>query len=74
MKTLTCAQFGGDCDFKMTAATEKEMSAMAWKHVKEAHPEKFKMTQDMMKGGTPEQKAQSESYFHKVWEAAPEDK
>ncbi|GEM_PF-784489 len=74
MKTITCAQFGGDCDHKMTAATEKEMSDMAWKHVKEAHPEKFKMTQDMMKGAKPEQKAQSEAYFHKVWEAAPEDK
>jgi len=74
MKTLTCSQFGGPCDFKMKAATEKEMSDMCWKHVKEAHPEKFEATQKMMKDATKEQKDQADAYFHKVWESAPEDK
>ena len=74
MKTLTCTQLGGTCDFKMTAATEAELKAKAWKHVEEAHPEKYKTTQEMMKNATPEQTAQSDAYFHKNWEAAPEDK
>ena len=74
MKTLTCAQFGGPCNFSATTATEKEMSDAMWKHVKEAHPEKFEATQKMMKNATQEQKDQSTAYFHKIWEAAPEDK
>ena len=73
MKTLTCSQFGGPCDFAMTAATEKELMGMCWKHVAETHPEKFKTTQDMMKDATQEQKDQSAAYFHNVWEAAPEN-
>ena len=74
MKTLTCSQFGGPCDFKMTATTEKEMKNMCWKHVKEAHPEKFKETEDATKGATKEQNNQADEYFHKIWEAAPENK
>ena len=73
MKTLTCAQFGGSCDFAAAAATEKEMSDIMWKHVKESHREKFKETQKMMEKATPEEKGQSTAYFHKIWEAAPED-
>ncbi|MFA6161240.1 MAG: DUF1059 domain-containing protein [Patescibacteria group bacterium] len=74
MKTLTCAQFGGPCDFKMTAATEKEMSAMCWKHVKEAHPERFEETKIVTKDATKEQDDQAAAYFHNVWESVPEDK
>ncbi|MEO5927900.1 MAG: DUF1059 domain-containing protein [Patescibacteria group bacterium] len=73
MKTLTCKQLGGTCDVAMTAATEEEMKTMAWKHVAEAHPEKFAATQDVMKDATREQQDQSAAYFHKNWEAAPED-
>ena len=74
MKTLTCAQFGGPCDFSATTATEKEMSDAMWKHVKEAHPGKFEETQKYMgENATQEQKDQAAAYFHKIWEAAPED-
>jgi len=74
MKTLTCAQLGGPCDFTMTAGTEQEMKAMAWKHVREAHPGKFETTKEMMENATQEQRDQADAYFHKNWEAAPEDK
>ena len=74
MKTITCAQFGGPCDFAMTAETEKEMKALAWKHTEEAHPEQFKKTKEMMKDATPEQMAHTDAYFHNVWESVPDDK
>lgn len=73
MKTITCAQFGGPCDHPMTAATEKDMKAMAWKHVAEVHPEKMEETKEAMENATPEQKAQTDSYFHKVWEGVQVD-
>jgi predicted small metal-binding protein len=73
MKTLTCAQFGGPCDFAATTATEKEMSDAMWRHTKKAHPDEFAMAKDMMKNATPEQKNQTTAYFHKIWEEAPED-
>jgi len=60
---------GGSCDFKMTAATEKEMMEKGWKHAAEAHPEKMAATKSM----TPEQQKQGQAYFHKVWESTPED-
>lgn len=74
MKTLTCAQFGGPCDFSATTASEKEMSDIMWKHVKDAHPEKSETTQIIVKEATQEQKDQRDAYFHKVWETTNEDK
>ena len=73
MKTLTCKQLDGPCDFSMTTTTEKEMMAMAWKHIAETHPEKFETTKKVMENATQEQKDQASAYFHKNWEAAPEN-
>lgn len=74
MKTITCAQFGGPCDFRATTATEKEMSDAMWRHTKEAHPEQFAKTKEMMKTATREEKAKRDADFHNVWESVPEDK
>jgi predicted small metal-binding protein len=73
MKTITCKQFGGPCDFAMTAATEEEMKAMAWKHVAEAHPERMEQTKGAMQNAKPEGAAKAAAYFHSVWESVPED-
>ena len=73
MKTITCAQFGGPCDFAMTAATEEEMKAMCWKHAAEAHPDKMEEVKEAAKNATPGREDTPAVYFHKVWEAAPED-
>ena len=72
MKILTCAQLGGPCNFKMTAATENEMKAMAWKHVMEAHPEKMEDVNKMKDAGK-EAAEMAAANFHMNWEAAPED-
>ena len=69
MKTLTCKQLGGVCDFKMTAATEGEMMQMGWKHAAEAHPERMEQT----KNASQEEMEQGKANFHKIWEATPED-
>lgn len=74
MKTITCKQFGGPCDFAMTAATEKEMKDLAWKHTEQSHPEQYASTKEIMKNATKEQMAQTDAYFHKVWESVPDDK
>ena len=73
MKTLTCKQFGGPCDFAMTAATEEEMKAMCWKHVAEAHPDRMEQTKKAMQNAAPEDAARADAYFHRVWESGPEN-
>jgi predicted small metal-binding protein len=73
MKTITCAQFGGPCDYAATADSEKEMKDMMWKHVAEAHPEQHEATKEMMKDATQEQKDKTDVYFHSVWESIPEN-
>ena len=73
MKTITCAQFGGPCDFTMAAATEAEMKAMAWKHTAEVHPDKMAQAKDAMTGASKEQSDMAAAYFHTVWESVSED-
>ena len=69
MKTMTCAQMGGSCDAKLTAASEKEMMDVGWKHIEEAHPDMAEKIKGMPKEDT-------ETWmtgFHTKWEATPED-
>jgi len=69
MKTLTCTQLGGDCDFVMKAETEKEMSKIAWQHAADEHPEKMENMEDVPQ----EVKDKGVEYFHKVWQSTPKD-
>lgn len=39
MKTLTCAQMGGDCEATITGNTPEEMMANGMMHLESAHPE-----------------------------------
>jgi predicted small metal-binding protein len=39
MKTMTCAQMGGECDAKLTGATAEEIIMNGMKHLEEAHPQ-----------------------------------
>jgi len=69
MKTLTCAQLGGSCDYSMTAATEADLSRMGWQHLAESHPKKMEEMGEM----TPEQKEAGMAHFHQAWEKASEN-
>jgi predicted small metal-binding protein len=73
MKTITCAQFGGPCEYAATTNTEKEMKDAMWKHVAEAHPEQSESTKKMMENATQEQMDKTDAYFHSVWESVPEN-
>lgn len=49
MKTLTCKQLGGTCDYKLTAHSWDDMVQKMTKHVMENHPdvaEKMKKMHD----------------------------
>ncbi len=39
MKEMTCAQMGGECEEKITAATPEEMMNKGMAHLEAAHPE-----------------------------------
>lgn len=39
MKTMTCAQMGGECDTAIHAETHEEMINKGMAHLDEAHPE-----------------------------------
>ncbi len=65
MKTIKCSQVGGDtCSFEVTAETAEEAKAKFGEHAKVAHA-------DMMEKATPEDMANWDKDFHKVWEEAP---
>jgi predicted small metal-binding protein len=70
MKTMTCAQMGGECDAKITGSTPDEMMTNAMKHLEEAHP---KMAADVkaMSPTDPTMVAWNEK-FQKDFAAAPE--
>ncbi len=46
MKTMTCAQMGGECDAKISGSTPDEMITNGMKHLEESHPE---MAEDVKK-------------------------
>lgn len=70
MKTMTCAQMGGECDAKITGSTADEMIANGMKHLEEAHP---KMAADIK--ATPMTDPMMVAWskkFQEDFEAAPE--
>ena len=70
MKTMTCAQMGGMCEEKVTAATQEEMMGKGMAHLEVAHPEMAASIKSMPKED-PLMVAWSEK-FAKDWEATPE--
>ena len=70
MKTMTCAQMGGECDANITGNTPDEMMMNGMKHLEEAHP---KMAADVKAASPtdPMMVAWNEK-FKKDFEAAPE--
>lgn len=70
MKTMTCAQMGGECDKNIMGSTAEEMMGNGMKHLEEAHP---KMAADVkaMPMTDPAMVAWSEK-FQKDFDAAPE--
>ncbi len=47
MKTLTCKQLGGTCDYKLTANSWDEMVQNMTKHVMANHPDVAKRMEQM---------------------------
>ena len=70
MKTMTCAQMGGECDTKITGNTVDEMMMNGMKHLEEAHP---KMAADVKASSPTDPMMISwNEKFKKDFEAAPE--
>ena len=72
MKTMTCAQMGGPCETKMSAATQDEMMNKGMAHIESAHPEMAADIKSMPKDD-PKMVAWMEK-FNADWAATPEDK
>ena len=70
MKTMTCAQMGGMCNEKITAATADEMIAKGMDHMKVAHPEMAASIAAMPKDHPAIVEWQEK--FTKEWDATPE--
>ncbi len=70
MKTMTCAQMGGECNAEITGSTADEMMMNGMKHLEEAHP---KMAADVKAASPtdPMMVAWNEK-FQADFEAAPE--
>lgn len=66
MRTMTCKQMGGVCDYKMTANTSKEMMDAGMEHIEESHPELAKK----MKNMSAEENRKWNENFMKSWDAA----
>jgi predicted small metal-binding protein len=71
MKTMTCAQMGGMCDEKITAATEDEMMKKGMVHLEAAHPE-MAANIKAMPADDPKMLAWGEK-FKADWAATPEN-
>ena len=70
MKTMTCAQMGGECDAKITGNTPDEMMMNGMKHLEEVHP---KMAADVKAASpTDPMMIQWNENFKKDFEAGPE--
>ena len=67
MKTITCKQMGGPCDFAVIASTPKEMIDKGMHHIKKSHPE---MLSDMNKMPQ-EKKDKWNASFMETWEKTP---
>ncbi len=77
MKSFTCREMGGPCDFKLTGATADEIMQKGGAHVMEISSqgdEEHKKVLDMMNGmmGTPEGDKWNQDFAAK-FAAKPED-
>ncbi len=71
MKTMTCKEMGGMCDYAMTASTPDEMIKVGMVHIEQSHPEMAADINKMSKDD-PIMKAWYEK-FMKDWDATPEN-
>lgn len=71
MKTMTCKEMGGMCDYSMSAQTSNEMMTAGMEHLKEAHPDMAKDI-EAMPSDHPMMVAWNEK-FMKDWAATPEN-
>jgi predicted small metal-binding protein len=67
MKTITCEQLGGPCDYKITANTPEEVIKSGMKHVEKAHPEIAKKMENM----SYEEGKNWNHFFMKIWRMTP---
>lgn len=44
MKSLACADFGGDCHFVAEGNSDEEVMQKMWKHIQKDHPDKMEDT------------------------------
>jgi predicted small metal-binding protein len=70
MKTLTCAQLGGECSADISGNTPDELMSNGMKHLEQAHPEMAAQVKT-----TPKDDPMMVSWYEKFmkdWAAAPE--
>jgi len=75
MKTLTCKDFGGPCDAKITGDSFGEIGAQCKTHVMEqinAGDEAHKAAAEKMKNATPEEQKAMMAEYEKKYNEAPE--
>jgi predicted small metal-binding protein len=74
MKTMTCKDMGGPCDFKMTADTPEEIIKKGEEHVKAATDKSHIKITKQMGAMTPKENKEWNEMFMKKWNAAPDSK
>jgi len=67
MKTITCEQLGGRCDYKITANTPEEVIKNGMKHVEKNHPDIASKMEKM----SYEEAQNWKHFFMKVWRMTP---
>lgn len=68
MKTMTCRELGGKCDYKLSASSWDEMVQVMTQHVLERHPGLAK-DMEAMRNKDPKQWAKE---MKPRWDATPE--
>lgn len=68
MKTMTCLDMGGPCNFKMTAETPEEMIKKGVEHINTAEDEYHIKIAKQMKTISPKDKKEWDEMFMHKWD------
>ena len=69
---MTCRDFGGPCDHKMTAETSEEMLKMGQEHLENTLDEPHVKALMEMKEMSPKERKKWNYEFTKKWESIPD--